>query len=67
MDRILTMCTLDMRAKAKIEGYSPAKQRLVSPLKMLKFLASMRRQQAIWLAKVKNILVDSYGSSKEWR
>jgi len=45
MDRILELAALVDRMKAKIAGVAPAAPRLVSPLKMLKFLGRLRRDQ----------------------
>jgi hypothetical protein len=45
MDRILELAALVGRARAKMGTEAPASPKLVSPLKMLKFLTSLRRAQ----------------------
>jgi hypothetical protein len=57
MDRILELAALYDRMKAKVEGASPAAPSLASPLKMLKFLTSLRRDQMRFVAELKKELM----------
>jgi hypothetical protein len=53
MDRILELAGLYDRMKAKVEGVGPASLSLASPLKMLKFLTTLRRDQMRFVAELK--------------
>jgi len=57
MDRILELAALVGRARAKMGTEAPASPKLVSPLKMLKFLTSLRRAQVGWVAEMKKDLM----------